>query len=179
MRWQLTPQERLLAALGALVVVLLLGYAIISGQLNAMTSEAARKRDTAKSHYQEAVNLVSDYERKGRLIEERKERIQETSDFDLPTFVTDIAARMRPRFEPKAVGRATSIPLAQGKYLLTRIKYTYADKSIDDIVNYLYGIEDPVEGVIISNVLIQTANEVGDKFNMVIMLSVVTQAAPE
>ena len=181
MRRQLTSQERLLLALGALVIVLLLGYAVISGQVGEQTSGARRRLATAKADYKSAVDLVEDYDRKGRLIEERKERIaRKPSNFDLPTFITDIEKTIGTRFQPASVGRPTVVPMAAGKYTLTRVKYTYKDKTIGDIVRYLYDIENPENGIIISNVLIQTVNEAeGDKFQMVITLSVVTQISAE
>jgi len=180
MRRQLTSQERLLLALGALVVVLLSGYAVISGQVGEQTQSARRALNTAKADYQAAVDLVKDYERKGKLIEERKESIiQRDPNFDLASFVTSVEEKVRSRSEP-TVGRPTIVPLASGKYTLTRIKYTYKDKTLADIVSYLYDIENPENGIIISNVLIQAVNpDEGNKFQMVITLSVVTQVAAE
>jgi hypothetical protein len=177
MRRQLTSQERLLIALGALIVVLLLGYAVISGEIGSRTDAAERRLTTARDNYRDAVDLVEDYINKGRLIEEHKERIKEhESNFDLASHVTSIEDNITPPFRPKDVRRPTMVPLAGGKYTLTRMTYTYQDKSIDDIVRFLYQIEDPGQGIIISNILIQTENErTGDSFRVVISLSVVTQ----
>ena len=178
MRRQLTPQERLLVALGALVIVLLLGLAVISGQIGAQTNEARRTRDTAKKNHAEAVRLVENYNHAGRLIEEHKERIKsKVADTDLATLVTKIEDAMQPRFQPNKVDRPTIEQLANGKYTLTRIKYTYTDKTMSAIVSYLYQIEDPQNGIIISNVLLQTPrDDEGETFQMVITLSVVTEA---
>ena len=176
MRRRLTLQEQLLIGLGALVVLLLLVYAVISGLTGGKFGDAKRSLLRAKREYRDAVRLREDYERRGQEIEERKNRIaQQDPSFDLPSFIAGVERALKPAFGHKSVTSPTRRPFAGGKYTRTRLTYIYDAKKIGDIVRYLYEIEDPERGIIIMSIKLRTRNEtVGDTFTMTITLSVVT-----
>jgi hypothetical protein len=180
MRRRLTVQEQLLIGLGALVVLLLLVYAMISGLTGGRFGDAKTSLLKAKREYRDAVKLREDYERWGREIEERKNRIaQQDPGFDLPSFIAGVERDLKPAFNHKSVTSPTRRPLAGGKYSRTRLTYIYDSKSIGDIVRYLYEIENPKHGIIITSIKLRTRDEtVGDSFTMTITLSVVTTEEP-
>ena len=62
MRRRLTLQEQVLIGLGALVVLLLLVYAVISGLTGGRFGDAKRSLLRAKREYRDAVRLREDYE---------------------------------------------------------------------------------------------------------------------
>ena len=62
MKRRLTPQEQVLIGLGALVVVLLLAYAALTGVMREDFRTARRNLGTAKENHNEARELRQEYE---------------------------------------------------------------------------------------------------------------------
>jgi len=179
MRRRLTQQEQLLIVLGALVVLLLLVYGVITGVTRSAYGGADKSLKQAKKAHTDAVNLRREYERLGREIDTRKERIsQQDPDFDLGGFIGDVEADLS--FAHKGVTSPSQRDFAGGKYTGTRITYTYDGKRLGDVVRFLYRIEDPARGIIITNIKLVTDEPTGTRFTMTITLSVVTEnvAAP-
>ncbi len=174
MRRRFTQQEQLLIVLGALVVLLLLVYGVITGVTRSAYGDAEKSLGKAKDAYKGAVSLRREYERFGREIEIRKERIsQQDANFDLGSFIGDIEAELK--FPHKGATSPSGRDFAGGKYTGTRITYTYDNKSLKDIVRFLYRIEDPSRGIIITNIKLVTDEATGTRFTMTITLSVVTE----
>ncbi len=175
MRRRFTQQEQLLIVLGALVVLLLLVYGVITGVTRSAYAEAKESVREAKKAHTAAVDLREQYERRGREIEVRKKRIsQQDRDFDLGSFIAEVEAELN--FAHRGATSPSGRDFAGGKYTGTRITYTYEGKSLKDIIRFLYKIEDPSRGIIITNIKLVVADEAtGTHFTMTITLSVVTE----
>ena len=176
MKRRFTPQEQVLIGLGALVIVLLLVYAVIAGLTGDRFRDAKRSLLKAEREYKDAVGLHEDHERLGREIEDRKLRIaQRNPNFDLPSFIGKVERELKPPFEHKRVTSPIRREFA-GKYTRTRITYIYDRKDIAGIIRFLYEIEDPKHGIIITSVKLLTRDEtVGKLFTLTVTLSVVTE----
>lgn len=176
MRRRLTQQEQLLIVLGALVVLLLLVYGVITGVTRSAYGDAEKSLDQAKEAHQDAIDLRRKYEQLGREIEVRKERISsQDTTFDLGSFIAEVEGSFTPPFEHKGATSPSDQNFAGDKYTRTRITYTYEAKRLDDIIQFLYKIEDPTRGIIITNIKLVTDEATGTRFTMTITLSVVTE----
>lgn len=175
MKRRLTQQEQTLVSLGALVVVLLLAYAVVTGATSTDFRNAKTSLKTARREYREAVHLREDFENLNALIEERKRRIaQQERGFDLSAFIGRTESELTPRFSHGDVSAPQQNTLAGGKYLRTRIEFKYAKKHIGSIIDFLYKLENPQLGVIISKLEIQSEDpDKGDTFRMDVRLSVI------
>jgi hypothetical protein len=160
MRRRLTQQEQLLIVLGALVVLLLLVYGVITGATRSAYGDAEKSLDQAKKAHQDAIDLRRKYEQLGREIEVRKERISsQDTKFDLGSFIAEVEASFTPPFEHKGATSPSDQNFAGDKYTRTRITYTYEGKRLDDI----------------TNIKLVTDEATGTRFTMTITLSVVTE----
>jgi hypothetical protein len=174
MRRRFTQQEQLLIVLGALVVLLLLVYGVITGVTRSAYGNAKESLKEAKKSREAAIDLRQRYEAFGREIEIRKERIsQQNRNFDLGSFIGEVEAELN--FPHKVVTSPSQRDFAGGKYTGTRITYTYDGKRLADIVKFLYKIEDPNNGIIITNIKLVADEATGTRFTMTIILSVVTE----
>lgn len=117
-----------------------------------------------------------EFEQLGRRIEDRKRRIaQRDPNFDLLTFIGEVEREVTPPFEHASVTSPYQHTFID-KYTLTRVTYLYEKKYLGEIVSFLYRIEDPEQGIIISNVEISIADGgFGDRFTLRITFSVVTE----
>jgi len=176
MKRQFTPQEQLLIGLGALVVVLLIGYALITGITGGKFGAARRSLTKAEKNYKQAIELHQRYERLGRQIEERKVLIaRQDPNFDLPTFIGKVEAALSPAFTHKSVTSPSHRVFAE-KYTRTQVSYVFDSKKLGAIQKFLYEIEDPRNGIIITSVKIGTKDKArGKLFNMTIRFSVVAE----
>jgi hypothetical protein len=176
MKRRLTPQEQVLIGLGALVVMLLVVYAVITGLTRDSFRAAKRALLKAQDEYKEAVALHERYDRLGRQIEEQKSRIaQRDPSFDLLAFIGKVESGLSPPFEHKSVTSPIQREFA-GKYTRTRVTYVYDSKELDEIRKFLYEIENPEHGIIISNIKLDLKDkDEGKLFTMAITFSVVTE----
>jgi len=177
MKRRLTPQEQVLVGLGGLVIVLLLAYAAITGMTRGDFRLVKQSLERAEGDYKEAVEKRQEYEQLGRRIEERKSRIaQRDPDFDLLSHIGKVEHRLDSPFEHASVTSPYQHMFGGNKYTLTRVTYLYEKKQIGGIIGFLYRIEDPEQGIIISNVEITTADGgAGEYFTLRITFSVVTE----
>jgi hypothetical protein len=178
---RLTQQEQLLIGLGILVVVLLLALAIVGWITGKDFRDAKNALKTAKSEYQAAVTLRTQFDMLNARIDERKRRIaQQERGFDLSDFIGRTESELTPRFAHGDASPPQQRPLVGGKYLRTRIEFTYDKKDIESVIRFLYRIEDPARGVIISRIDLENEDPLkGDTFRMVIRLSVIEELATD
>jgi hypothetical protein len=176
MKRRLTPQEQVLIGLGALVVLLLVVYAVITGVTRDSFRAAKRALIKAQVEYKDAVGLHERYDRLGFQIEEQKRRIAQLDpNFDLLAFIDKVESGLNPPFEHKSVTSPIQREFA-GKYTRTRVTYVYENKDLDEIRKFLYEIENPEHGIIISNVKLDLKDkDEGERFTMTITFSVVTE----
>ena len=176
MKRRLTPQEQVLIGLGALVVLLLVVSAVITGVTRDSFRAAKRSLLKAQDDYKEAVALRERYERLGRQIEEQKSRIAQLDpNFDLLGFIGTVESGLKPPFDHKSVTSPIQREFA-GKYTRTRVTYVFEGKGLDAIVKFLYEIENPKHGIIISNIKLDLNDkDEGKRFTMTITFSVVTE----
>jgi hypothetical protein len=177
MKRRLTQQEQLLIGLGALVIVLLFAYAVVTGVTGGDFRRAKTSLKKAREEYRAAVALRERFEALNAAIEARKQRIaQQETGFDLSDFIGRTESELKPRFSHSNASPPQQRPLAGGKYVRTRIEFTYSKKSIESIIEFLYRLENPELGVIISSIHIESDDpSKGDAFNMKIRLSVIEE----
>jgi hypothetical protein len=176
MKRRLTPQEQVLIGLGALVVLLLLVSAVITGVTRNSFRAAKRSLLRAQDEYKQAVTLHERYDRLGSQIEEQKSRIaQRDPNFDLLGFIGKVESEIKPPLEHQSVTSPIQREFA-GKYTRTRVTYVYDSKDLDSIRKFLYEIENPEHGIIISNIKLDTKDkDEGKLFTMTITFSIVTE----
>lgn len=95
-------------------------------------------------------------------------------DFSLKQHIANLEARLN---FPSSIQRSENIKKLGADYIKTTIDYTYNGKTLEEIVNYLYEIEEPQYAIGLSNFELKP-NADGKKFDLRrISLSVVTKVA--
>jgi hypothetical protein len=174
----LTSQEQVLVGLGALLVLLLVAYAVVTGITRDDYRTAKRSLINAQKEYRDALDLRDRYQRLGRDIEERKRHIaQRDPNFDLLTFIGEVEGKAA--FGHQSVTSPIRRSFANEKYLRTRVTFTYGDKSLRDVVRFLTEIENPKHGIIINYIELEADQATGQKFTMRLGVSAISELRSE
>ena len=174
MRRQLKKSEKRILYAGAAIVVLVLLNFVWIGPMRENNAGLAKKTVMQEAHLKEAMHLKEEYLTLEDEIKDYREIISRRPlDFSLKHYITskenelDFANRSRSAENIKKLGL---------EYVRTKIDYKYTEKTLEQIVDYLYRIEDPQNAIIIDGIQLKpNASKRGEVFDMFIRLMVVTR----
>ena len=157
---------------GALVVLILLWLVLLNpmrGEIASLKSLINKKRESLKTTHQLKVEylVVENDLKKYRDIINHPNR----KGFSLNRHVTDIEKKLnfiskdQKAENPKKLGT---------EYIKSTIDYTYLGKSLEEIISFLYDVENPADAISISKFDLKPG-EKGKKFDLRISLSAVTK----
>ena len=169
---KLTNWQKGVIAIGAFIIILFLFYLFgISPLKYKMQILVKREIPESRKNYETAIEIKNRYLLLQKELPILKSKIaQRSEEFDLSAFVTDVQNKLD--FIPARVEtpRETTI---NGKYKKQRVTYTYQNKTLEKIVEYLYEIENPEHAIIIESLRIDP-DRVGKKFTINITMSVIS-----
>jgi hypothetical protein len=157
---------------GSLLVLIILWIILIYPAANSI-KELSKSLESKKESLKKALEFKNQYNALGQNVKKFSDIISRRDpNFSLKQTISDIENKINFR---STQAKAENIKKLGKDYIETSIDYTYTGKTLDEIIKFLYEIEDPSKVISISRFELQPSSD-GTKFDTLrILLSVVTK----
>jgi len=174
MKRKLKKSEKNALYTAAVIVVLICLWLAWINPVRDDIVSLSKKIEKEEIYLKDVGNLKQEYLTLEYRIREYREIIsRRPENFSLKKYITNVESELN---FPNRRQSGESIRKLGTEYIRTKIDYSYRGKSLEQIKNYLYKIEDPLNAIIIDSILLKPDTATGKKFDIDIRLSVVTVA---
>ena len=175
MKRQLKKKERYTLYTAGVIVVLILLWITWINPMRTSIGELSGKIQTKKDHHKAVTDLKNDYLQTELDIRKYTEIIsRRPENFSLERFISSVENELS--FPSRSSRPTESRKQLSQDYVRTKITYQYQGKTLGEIVDFLYRIEDPVNAIIINHFsLTPSKAKRGAVFDMSLRLMVVTR----
>ncbi len=174
MRRQLKRSEKKILYTGAVVVVLVFLQFVWIGPAREDNASLAKKIVMQDTHLKDAMHLKEEYLILENEINDYREIIsRRPPDFSLKHYITSVENKLDFANRSRSAENIKKLGL---EYARTKIDYKYTGKTLEQIVEYLYRIEDPQKAIIIDGIQLKpNLSKRGEVFDLFVRLIVVTK----
>ncbi len=169
---KLTNWQKGFIAIGAFIIILFLFYMFgISPFKRDMRILVKREIPERRQEYETAIEIKNRYLLLQKELAILKSQIaQRSKDFDLGDFMATVRKKLG--FIPTSETLREST--MDEKYREQKATYAYQNKTLGELVDYLYEIENPEHAIIIETLTIDPDDREGKKFIINIRMSVIS-----
>ncbi len=172
MKRKLKKTEKNSLYIGVVIVVLICVWLAWINPMRDDIINLSKNIEKKERSLKDVGNLKQEYLALEYRIREYREIIsRRPENFSLKKYITNVENELNFRSKRQS---GESIRQLGTDYIRTKIEFSYRGKSLEEIKNYLYKIEDLLNAIIIDSILLKPDTATGKKFDMDIRLSVVT-----